>query len=192
MVLFELFGDAGTARRFYPRAGLGEGRWPDTIRNVELVDAIRRRTDDPKRRTDSDIGPVSLLPVADSKELDAAEAAIGHPLPHVLRLLLEHVANGGFGPGYGLLGVGPTGHRINLASDEVDLNLPDFHRFQLEQDPEWDRDQLAILDWGDAMLATVSLSTGMVSNYSYWDKFISTGEDLYQWLMRWARGERVG
>jgi hypothetical protein len=59
----------------------------------------------------------------------------------------------------------------------------------VEHDPEWDRDQLVILDWGDA---TVSLSSGLVSNYSYWDKFSSTGEDLQQWLMRWARGERVG
>ncbi len=159
---------------------------------MELVDALRLRINDPKRRTDADIEPVPLLSVADRRELDAAEAAIGHPLPHVLRLVLERVANGGFGPGYGPLGVGRTGHRINLASGEVDLNLPDFHRFQMERDPEWDTDQLVILDWGDAMFATVSLSSGAVSNYSYWDKFSSTGEDLQQWLMRWTRGERVG
>jgi hypothetical protein len=62
----------------------------------------------------------------------------------------------------------------------------------VEHDPEWDRDQLVILDWGDAMFATVSLSSGVVGNYSHWDKFLSTGEGLQQWLMRWARGERVG
>jgi len=62
----------------------------------------------------------------------------------------------------------------------------------MERDPEWDTDQLVILDWGDAMFATVSLSSGAVSNYSYWDKFSSTGEDLQQWLMRWTRGERAG
>ena len=159
---------------------------------MELVDALRLRINDPRRRTDAGIESVRLPSVADPKELDAAEAAIGHPLPPVLRLVLEQVANGGFGPGYGLLGVGPTGHRINLAAGEVDLNLPDFHRFQVEHDPEWDGDQLVILDWGDAMLATVGLSSGVVSNYSYWDKFLSSGEDLQQWLMRWARGERVG
>jgi hypothetical protein len=114
---------------------------------VELVDALRLRLRDPHRRTDGDVHPVALLPVADPQDLDMAEAAIGHVLPPALRLVLEQVANGGFGPGYGLLGVGPTGHRINLASGEVDLNLPDFHRLQMD-DPEWDRDQLVILDWG--------------------------------------------
>ena len=159
---------------------------------MELIDALRLRVNDPKRRTDSDIEPVPLLPVANGRDLDAAEAAIGQPVPRVLRLVIQQVANGGFGPGYGLLGVGPAGHRINLASGEIDLNLPDFHRFQVEHDPEWDRDQLVILDWGDAIFATVSLSSGVVSNYSYWDKFLSTGQDLQQWLLRWARGERVG
>jgi hypothetical protein len=80
---------------------------------------------------------------------------IGHSLPHVLRLVLEQVANGGFGPGYGLLGVFPT----SIGS-------------KWNNDPDWDRDQLVILDWGDAMFATVSLSSGVESNYSYWDKFL--------------------
>ncbi len=140
---------------------------------------------------------VPLRSVADRKQLDAAEDTIGHPLPHVLRLVLEQVANGGFGPGSGLLGVGPTGHRINLASGEVDLNLPDFHRFQVERDPRWDRDQLVILDWGDAIWGTVSLSTGFVGTFrgdtdTYEAQHLEPlGVDLQTWLMRWARGERV-
>ena len=165
---------------------------------MDLVDALRLRIADPTRRTESDIEPVPLLSVANRKELDAAETAIGQPLPHVLRLVLEHVANGGFGPGYGLLGVGPTGHRINLASGEVDLNLPDFHRFHLEHDAGWDRDQLVILDWGDVIWGTVSLSTGLVSTFrgdtdTYEAQHLEPqGVDLETWLMRWARGERVG
>jgi hypothetical protein len=164
---------------------------------VELVEALRLRLKDPNRRTGADLEPVPLLPVATSKELDAAEAAIGRPLPHVLRLVLEQIANGGFGPGYGLLGVGPTGHRINLASGEIDLNLPDFHRFQIEHDPQWDRDQLVILDWGDVIWGTVSLSTGVVSKFrgdtdTYEAQhFEPVGVDLETWLMRWARDELV-
>jgi hypothetical protein len=164
---------------------------------VEVVDALRLRINDAKRRTDAYIDPVPILAVADLKELDAAEAAIGRPLPHVLRLVLEQVANGGFGPGYGLLGVGPTGHRINLASGEVDLNLADFHRFHTEHDPQWDRDQLVILDWGDAVWGTVSLSTGLVSTFrgdtdTYEAQHVEDlGIDLETWLMRWAQGERV-
>ena len=42
-------------------------------------------------------------------QVDAAEAAVGARLPGLLRRVLVEVADGGFGPGYGLLGVGPQG-----------------------------------------------------------------------------------
>ena len=111
--------------------------------------------------------------------------------------MLEQVANGGFGPGCGLLGVGPTGHRITLASGGVDLNLPDFYRFQVEHDPEWDRDQLVIFDWGDVIWGTVSLATGFVSTFrgdtdTHEAQHLEPQRiDLETLLMRWARGERV-
>ncbi len=48
--------------------------------------------------------PTLLYPPATDEQLQATEEALGFPLPPVLHALYEQVANGGFGPGYGLLG----------------------------------------------------------------------------------------
>jgi hypothetical protein len=166
------------------------------MRIVELVEALRLRLVDPRRRTDVDVRPVPLLPVADRKDVDAAEVSIGHSLPPALRLVLTEVANGGFGPGYGLLGVGLTGHRIDIADSS--LNLPDFYRVQLEEDPEWKRDQLVIADYGCVIWETVSLTTGEVSTFrgdtgTFEEQhFEPTGMDVETWLLRWARALQAG
>lgn len=48
--------------------------------------------------------PTLLYPPATNEQLQATEEALGFPLPALLRALYVQVANGGFGPGYGLLG----------------------------------------------------------------------------------------
>lgn len=48
-----------------------------------------------------------IAPPATTAEVDAAEAALGFPIPPLLRRLYTEVGNGGFGPSYGLEGV-PT------------------------------------------------------------------------------------
>ncbi|HEX6478758.1 MAG TPA: SMI1/KNR4 family protein [Ktedonobacteraceae bacterium] len=48
--------------------------------------------------------PTLLYPPATDEQLQATEEALGFPLPPLLRALYAQVANGGFGPGYGLLG----------------------------------------------------------------------------------------
>lgn len=48
----------------------------------------------------------TLLPSATLDEIANAEEAMKLKLPEVLKELLLNVANGGFGPGYGLIGVG--------------------------------------------------------------------------------------
>jgi len=168
-----------------------------TIRVVELVEAIKARIADPNRLTDMpDLQRLTRLPTATREELDEAQLKIGMALPPTLALLLREVANGGFGPGYGLLGVGSGGHRIEVA--DLDLNLSDFYRLLTDSDPRWDKDQIVIVDWGDVIWGTVSLSTGQVSTFrgdtdTYDEQhFEAQGVDLETWLMRWARGERVG
>lgn len=58
-------------------------------------------------------GLVERLPaprVASRDAVAEAEAALAYPLPPLLRRLYLEVGNGGFGPGYGVLGVS-VGHR---------------------------------------------------------------------------------
>src|SRR6185369_472182 len=102
----------------------------------DLVERLRERVADPKRRTDapqsitlsgpggtlttqfSSIAgllagrpgstrnpnvPEALPAPASKAALDAVEARLGAPLPALLRRLYADVANGGFGPGGGLL-----------------------------------------------------------------------------------------
>ncbi|WP_433178948.1 hypothetical protein [Actinoallomurus sp. CA-150999] len=64
-------------------------------------------------------------------ELLAAEQRIGRRLPDLLRRLYTEVANGGFGPTYGILGITPSGHlayKDNTAVEEYvahpELNDP--------------------------------------------------------------------
>ncbi len=45
-----------------------------------------------------------IYPPATEEQLQATEAALGLPLPPLLRTIYAEVANGGFGPGYGITG----------------------------------------------------------------------------------------
>src|SRR3954471_21912669 len=72
----------------------------------ELLSAIRTRIVDPKSRIDLDTipsppiyEPVTMAAVAKT------EAELGFTIPPVLRRLYSEVANGGFGPGAGLVGI---------------------------------------------------------------------------------------
>lgn len=50
-------------------------------------------------------------PPATASELSAAEQRMGCRLPELLRRLYTEVANGGFGPMYGILGITQSGYR---------------------------------------------------------------------------------
>jgi hypothetical protein len=56
------------------------------------------------------IVPLSALTPATPEAVREAEAVIGHKLPRLLHRLYLEVGNGGFGPGYGVLGLS-GGHR---------------------------------------------------------------------------------
>jgi hypothetical protein len=51
-------------------------------------------------------GGKELQPVATSAQIKLAEKELGFSLPDSLIQIYTQVANGGFGPGYGILGVG--------------------------------------------------------------------------------------
>ena len=55
--------------------------------------------------------PLPALTPATPEAVREAEAVIGYKLPRLLRRLYLEVGNGGFGPGYGVLGLS-GGHRV--------------------------------------------------------------------------------
>ena len=82
--------------------------------------------------------PLRALPVASPEVIDQCEHALGFALPPLLKAIYLNVANGGFGPGYG----------IGSA-----MGLVDLYRFCMEPDPAEPRDEwcptwLAFCDWG--------------------------------------------
>ena len=86
----------------------------------DLIRRIKSRVADPMRAVDSAawVRPIpTIAPPASVAEVDSAEAALGFPLPPLLRQLYIEVGNGGWGPSYGLYGV-PTG---GATPDENDL-----------------------------------------------------------------------
>ncbi|MCC2671245.1 MAG: hypothetical protein K0Q72_3716 [Armatimonadetes bacterium] len=89
----------------------------------ELVERIRVRVADPLRAIDSAawVRPMPMVaPPATLADVDAAEAALGFPLPPLLRRLYTEVGNGGWGPDYGLDSI-PTDGAVPDVNDLVGL-----------------------------------------------------------------------
>jgi SMI1/KNR4 family protein SUKH-1 len=64
-------------------------------------------------------------PPASLEQLQATEAALGFPLPPLLRALYAEVANGGFGPGAGISGaLGGYGSRTDEPASTI---VDDYH-----------------------------------------------------------------
>ena len=85
-----------------------------------MITGIKARVTDPSRAVEAATWVIpmpAIRPPARPDEVDAAEAALGFPIPLLLRRLYTEVGNGGFGPGYGLEGV-PT---IPPTSGEADI-----------------------------------------------------------------------
>jgi SMI1 / KNR4 family (SUKH-1) len=55
-------------------------------------------------KADTTSEPEFAFPPATEEQLHETEEALGFPLPPLLRLLYTRIANGGFGPGYGIIG----------------------------------------------------------------------------------------
>jgi hypothetical protein len=69
-----------------------------------LIQRLQERNADRERATDGGIHPRNSVRPATAKALQDAEAAIGFKLPDLLRGIYTTVANGGFGPEYGIVG----------------------------------------------------------------------------------------
>jgi len=89
----------------------------------DLIARIRTRVADPLRAVDAAawVRPLpQVAPPATAAELDAAEEALGFPIPPLLRRLYAEVGNDGWGPDYGLGGV-PTAGSVPDGNDLVGL-----------------------------------------------------------------------
>ncbi|WP_319461487.1 hypothetical protein [Micromonospora sp. RTP1Z1] len=86
------------------------------------------------------------------------EKLSGIALPPLLRRLYLQVGNGGFGPGYGLLGL-RGGHTLDGGNA---LRAMQAHRTPQPVPAEGPRVPLHICDWGCAILSILDLADGQV------------------------------
>jgi hypothetical protein len=163
---------------------------------TELLEAIRARATDPERQ--SEVRRWSPLPApASAAELAAAETRLGFPVPQVVRRVYGGIANGGFGPGYGLVGIGGgrTGFhrwgRSGCCEDEYQT---------MRSDPQirWPLRLLPVCDWGCVIYSCIDAS------HADAPMFRMDGDALYdapslaitpmgctfsEWLQAWVGGE---
>jgi len=98
-----------------------------------LIARIQTRIADPFQVID-DAMP-TVRPPATLAELERAEAALGFPIPPLLRRLFLEVGNGGFGPVYGLVGV-PTIPPTPFQADIVVLYAR-YSESSPDEKPSW-------------------------------------------------------
>lgn len=121
----------------------------------ELFEAIRQRIADPKRRIDMTTVDVPVIyPVASKKQVEAVETLVGFSLPWLLRRLYTEVANGGFGPGAGLIGV-EGGH-----TDADGRALGALYVALRAQ--QWPEGVLPLTDWGGGAWSSLETHSGRI------------------------------
>ncbi len=145
----------------------------------ELIDAIRKRMTDPKKRIDmTTVDTPPLYGTASTKALDAAEAQVGFALPALLRRLYTEVGNGGFGPSAGLVGV-DGGH-----ADVDGRNIGALYTGLRAQG--WPEELLPLCDWGGGAWACVDQDGRIVTMDESGPT--KTQYTLHSWLEAWLAG----
>ena len=108
------------------------------------------------------VGPAGFeftaVPRATVDLVQEAEEQLGFPLPPLLRRSYLEVGNGGFGPGYGVMGI------RNGFTDDQRNTVVDLYHSYCRRDPddptwEWPRGLLPICHWGCAVYSAVDATT---------------------------------
>jgi hypothetical protein len=125
-----------------------------------------------------------LHPPAPSEAIEAAEAMLGFSLPTLLRRIYSEVADGGFGPAYGLFPI--ASHYGEAGQDETVVDVRD----KLAVDPRWPSQVAPLCDWGCANWSCLDCRTenGSVVTLAGEAGFFDTGRDLRSWLTAWLSG----
>jgi len=161
-----------------------------------LIEAVRTRATDASRATDgTDAVPAKVFPVALPSQVDEAERALGFRLPEVLKALYLRIGNGGYGPGYGIVGL-PGG-----ATDDTGKRVVDLYAAYTAADPDdphwkWPARLLPVAHLGCAMYACLDCSAPdapvvwfepnpHADGEPWTDSFIPLAASVSDWLRAW-------
>ena len=165
----------------------------------DLVKRLKRRLRWSRRHTDPMGGVFVACRPASKKALLVTEQRLGFRIPETLRRAYLEVANGGFGPGYGVMGV-EAGFMDDSGNTIADL----FERYRRPdpEDPEWQWPErfLAFCYWGCGVYSAVDCGKDPSPIY-YIDAAVKeTGEpmesivifhkpSIEDWLSDWLEGK---
>ncbi len=155
-----------------------------------LISKIATRAIDLDLRHDFSSHFDTMLPSpANAKEIATTENELSLHLPDLLKKLLTEIANGGFGPGYGLLGTS-CGH--SDSDDRALLELRDFLRSTAESSGnQWEPSFLPICEWGSSVWSCIDCGTSDSRMYTLDETgFTKTRHTLHTWLEGWCNGVR--
>ena len=124
-----------------------------------LITAIRKRAEDRSKRTDCvDIECPELGALASPEVVLEAQRAMGCILHPLHRRLFEEVANGGFGPGYGLIGL-PGGILDSEGRSLVELR----EILWIDSETPMPHPVVPLCDWGCGIWSCLDSETGAMA-----------------------------
>jgi hypothetical protein len=156
-----------------------------------IVAAIRKRL----RTKMTDLrGPSHTLKPGNPAEIANDETRLGYTLPSLMKRIYIEIGNGGFGPGYGLIGL------TNGIPDDTGKTGPAIYEQFRKGSPDepnwkWPDGLLPICHWGCAILSCVDSNFRMrifdpnVYGGNDWaDAFFEESADFETWIKAWASG----
>jgi hypothetical protein len=160
-----------------------------------IIAAIRRRLK--TKFTDMNTFSQPILAPADAVDVEYDERRLGFPLPPLLKRIYSEIGNGGFGPGYGLIGL------TNGVPDDTGKTGPDIYKEFRSADSgeanlKWPLGLLPICNWGCAIVSCVD-SGDPSFRMRIFDPNAHDGDDwadsLFEespsfevWIQAWASG----
>jgi hypothetical protein len=143
--------------------------------------------------------PRTVSPPVSPAQVARAEAQLGFALPSLLRDIYTDVANGGFGPGYGLftIPIGTAAERSRGEQNIVDV-YRSFRRRRTRHAP-WPNTFLPICYWGASFYsyldcarpdAPVMALDAMSRGEGPWGSAVALHAASFEgWMLRWVDGE---
>jgi hypothetical protein len=165
----------------------------------QLTDAVLARAKIPEFQTDM----ASWIPLpapASVSDFRRAETLIGCTLPPAITHIYLAIANGGFGPGYGLVGIG--GGRPGFSNWRGQRQCEDQYVLLLQNDAgfNWPAHLLPLCDWGCGIYSCADVSRldapifTAFSDALYDDPphaVMPANCAFVAWMQAWADGENL-
>jgi hypothetical protein len=151
-----------------------------------LIQSLRTRLQvEPRSPMWSDVPRAH--PVAPMEGVARVEVHLGFALPAFARRIFTEVADGGFGPAYGIFPL--VSAYAGSAPRETVIEVRD----KLAVDSRWPQKLMPLCDWGCANWSCLDCRTdsGAVVTLAGEDGFFDTGRDLHSWLSAWLDGTEL-